>query len=261
MKVFQFPESGSIAPNCRAHSLRLGLTAPPAFGITANRRTRDDGRPFSRSFVLSSPGRLRPEQIGGFTLQSPQGLHPLSTPGHCDLFPLLCELDLLPSTLWPANRNSDQEDNRQRASASYPSFSSGQTHGFPFQSETISWHSKSHQRSLRIPPTEYPYRSHRAETRFPEIDSTNLAYRASTPSRSLVFNPDASLHGEEGKLLDQARKLEVIQESDFRTKITIRKKASFSSCPSRVRRGSGFFQKTIRLFCGNQSISEILNQY
>ncbi len=82
----------------------------------------------------------------------------------------------------------------------------------------------------------------------PSIDSKRLAYRTQTTHFRPTFNRLwTGFHQVEAYLTDQARSSEVMQDSDFRRKITVRKKAAFSSCPPRVRRGPGFVSFAIRL--------------
>lgn len=204
-------------------------------------------RPFVPSSLLPHT-LLWPQRIGGFILSPSRGSHPLPTRDHCDQLPRSGEPDLPPSTPSPANKTTHAANNTRRTSASRLCLALVRTHGDLSRFGRSFSHSTPHQQSPRIDQEVYPSRIHRAETLLPETDSTRLAYQGATALLRPAFNRQATVfHPADAHPADQARCSEVIQDSDFRRKITIRKKVPFSSCPPRVRRGSGFDSSAIRL--------------
>jgi hypothetical protein len=229
----------------RLHPSRRRVLAAPGFWTAANQRTFPDPPGFARPFLPSSPRPgtpLRAARIGGLILPPAGGPYPLSVPGHCDRLPPSGERDRLPSTPWLANRRNIRARNGQRTNASCPFPESGQTDGFRCRIGTPFSHSKPHQRSPRIRRWAYPWRSHPAEIRFAETDSTSRAYGTETPVLPLAFNRSVvSWHPADPRAVDQARISDVGQDSDFRTEIASRKKPCFSAVPPCVRRTPGDF--------------------
>ena len=229
----------------RLQPSRWRVLAAPGFRTATNQRTFADPLCFARPFLPSSPRPdtwLRAARIGSLILPPAGGPHPLSVPGHCDRLPPSGERDRLPSTLWLANGRHARACSGQRTNASCPFPESGQTHGFRCQIGTPFSHSKPHQRSPRIRRWAYPWRSHPAEIRFAETDSTSRAYGTETPVLPLAFNRSVvSWHPADPWAVDQARISDVRQDSDFRTEIAPRKKRCFSAVPLCVRRTPGVF--------------------
>ena len=227
----------------RLHPSRV--LAAPGFWTAANQRKSPDPLGFARPFAPSSPRphtRLRTAQIGGLILTRAGGPHPLTVPDRCDRFPPSGERDRLPSTLWLANRRHARARNGQRTNASCQFPESGQTDGFRCRIGTPFSHSTPHQQSPRIRRWAYPWRSHPAEIRFAETDSTSPAYGTETPVLPLAFNRSGvSRHTADPSAADQARISDVRQDSDFRTEIALRKKPGSSAVPPCVRRTTGDF--------------------
>ncbi len=204
-------------------------------------------RPFIPSSLIPHP-LLRAQRIGGFSFSPSGELHLLPTPAHCDRLLRQGELDLLSLTPWPANRTTPAAGNTQRTSACRWNLVPGRTHEYPSRFGRRFSHSIPRQRPPRIYQEGYPWRNHRAETLVPETDSMSPAHRSETAIPRVPFNRhETAFHQAKAHSSDQARCSDVIQDSDFRRKITVRKKDAFSSCPTRVRRGPGFVSSAIRL--------------
>lgn len=227
----------------RLNPSRRRVLAAPGFGTDANQRNFPDPLGFARPFAPSTPRpdtRLRAQRIGGFTLPAAPGSHPLSAPDHCDRLPLSVEPDRPASALWLANGRHVQAGNGQRTNAFFPE--SGQTRGFRCRFGTSFSHSTPRQRSPRIRRWAFPWRNHPAEIRFALIGSTRTAYQGETPVLTVAFiMAEAYQYPTHPDLSDQARISDVIQDSDFRTEIALRKKPSFSAVPPCVRRTPGDF--------------------
>ena len=176
----------------RLHPSRRRVLAAPGFGTAANQRNSSRPawlRPPIRS-VLAPPRHPAP---GGtnrrFYFAPSEGDHILYQPPaiatgfHHQANVIACR-QLFGSQIGGMLRAR----NGQRTNASCPFPESGQTDGFRCRIGTPFSHSTPHQRSPRIRRWAYPWRSHPAEIRFAETDSTSPAYGTETPVLPLAFN-------------------------------------------------------------------------
>jgi hypothetical protein len=213
----------------RLQPSRRRVLAAPGIGTAANQRTFPDPLGFARPFLPSSPRPgtpLRAARIGGL---------------------------ILPQAGGPANKRHARARNGQRTNVSCQFPESGQTDGFRYQIGTPFSHSTPHQRSPRIRRWAGPWRSHPAEIRFAETDSTSPAYGTETPVLPLAFNRSGiSRHTANPSAADQARISDVRQDSDFRTEIASRKNRVFP--PSL--RASGARRETSQPHTGFTCVSQ-----
>lgn len=241
---------------CGFHSGRRGLRplVPPAFAKTANQRSFTDLSGFARRFVASSPSpkpRLR-AQRNGEVISALPAISPWHDRSCREPFPpgrnhrhSIPEPEHTPPT--PGRRI-------HTASISRHHLPTGRTDesptGLPFLAPSFEFHASKPPRQRPLSTSRNAHRPgrHLGRILLPLAGSKILAYQAQTGVGGEMFNrPGTFCHPASPCLADQARCSEVMQESDFRRKITLRKKAAFSSCPPRVRRGSGILQNAIRL--------------
>ena len=235
------PTQAPVAMNCGHCSGRGALRSPSAIADAAMHRSSAEFSGMIRPFVSSSSGlsaQLRAQRIGGFIHSDARDLPPAPSGFLACPSPRQDESDLptwLPS---PSHTTNATARKTRRTSVSYRLPSAGQRDGCQCLGRMF-WHNRPHQGSPRILPMGSLFRSHPAEIRSPKTDSTTWASLNLTAVLPSAFNPmNAFRHPASPDLINPVRRLEVIQDSDFRWKSRIRKKLDFSSVPPGVRRPS-----------------------
>lgn len=254
--------SGSLrnfAPDAlnRGHcSGRSALRNSPAIADAAMQRSFPESSGLPRPFVPFSPrfaARLRAKRIGGLTFASP-ATQPRHDRSCRESFPF--GHDHRHSTPEPVHRPPTPGRRTQIASISGHQLPTERKDGFPadllFLVPSSVFLASKPPHPLWLPT----FRSDRRRDRrpgqrlLPLAGSKILAYQAQPDFEGVTFtHPGTLLHLEDPSIADQARCPEVMQESDFRRKITLRKKAPFFLMPFPRQARFGIDSFAIRLSC------------
>jgi len=156
--------------------------------------------------------------------------------GHCDPLPPPGQYSLSCPLSWLPDRVDAPAENGPKTNPSSPSRWGGQPGGHPFHLSSF-WNHTTHLSVRHTHPAEYRCPNHQGEIRPPESLSTTPAHQEKTPVLCGVLSlSPASGHLVFSDLFGDFPLPDVIQDSDFRTKIALRKKPCFSAVPPCVRR-------------------------
>ena len=206
-----------------------------AFADVAKEQTFPDLLGLLCPFFPSLPcrdARLRAQRIGGFIGMPPDGrLHSLLALDPCDPLPppgqysLSCPLSWLPDKM-------DVPANGPKTNPSSPPWWGGQTGGHLFHLSSF-WNHTTRLSVRHTHPAEYRCPNHQGKIRLSESVSMTPAHQEKTSVLWGVLSlSPAPGHLVFSDLFGDFPLPDVIQDSDFRTKITLRKKSVFFRCPS-----------------------------
>jgi len=202
--------------------------------------------------------RLRAERISGFTSAFPAIL-PSNDQPSCEPFPPGC--DLQPANPLPGDKPTNRSGRLHTTKTSRPP-QSGQTGGCrsacPYLPPSFGPYASKPERQPSLPTPRIDRSLGRNFGRIHSLlaVSKRQAYQKKNPILTVAFNrAEASWHPASSDLINQVRIPDVIQDSDFRTKIALRKNSVFP--PSL--RASGALQEILQLRNIFSSVPQIFN--